>query len=203
MRGSNTWAFLADYAPMMGLPRSLISTPPTRLHTPIHPTRTHNHSGIRMIKSVTKARTSAVALLLTMRMRTSTRAWTCTRTGSRRTKGTVEGTGNAEPLTLSAANSPTAHIIAWTTNLPEGVVGGGAGVEVGAGAVGERLLLALMCRTTVANATTTGNPVLSVAVAEGVGVAEDVGVVEGVVERSCGSQTSRRAASNKVRHHHS
>ena len=131
-----------------------------------------------MIKSVTKARTSAVALLLTMRMRTSTRAWTCTRTGSRRTKGTVEGTGNAEPLTLSAANSPTAHIIAWTTNLPEGVVGGGAGVEVGAGAVGERLLLALMCRTTVATATTTGNPVLSVS------MAEDVGVVEGVVEPS-------------------
>ena len=137
-----------------------------------------------MIKSVTKARTSAVALLLTMRMTTSTKAWTCTRTGSRRTKGTVEGTGNAEPLTLSAANSPTAHIISWTTNLPEGVVGGGAGVEVGAGAVGERLLLALMCRTTVATATTTGNPVISVAVAEGVGVAEDVGLVEGVVERS-------------------
>ena len=129
-----------------------------------------------MIKSVTKARTSAVALLLTMRMTTSTKAWTCTRTGSRRTKGTVEGTGNAEPLTLSAANSPTAHIISWTTNL--------AGVEVGAGAVGERLLLALMCRTTVATATTTGNPVISVAVAEGVGVAEDVGLVEGVVERS-------------------
>jgi hypothetical protein len=137
-----------------------------------------------MIKSVTKARTSAVALLLTMRMTTSTKAWTCTRTGSRRTKGTVEGTGNAEPLTLSAANSPTAHIVAWTTNLPEGVVGGGAGVEVAAGAVGERLLLALMRRTTVATATTTGNPVISVAVAEGVGVAEDVGLVEGVVERS-------------------
>lgn len=109
-----------------------------------------------------KARTSAVALLLTMRMTTSTKAWTCTRTGSRRTKGTVEGTGNAEPLTLSAANSPTAHIISWTTNLPEGVVGGGAGVEVGAGAVGERLLLALMCRTTVATATTTGNPVITI-----------------------------------------
>jgi hypothetical protein len=69
--------------------------------------------------------------------------------------------------------------------------------------VWERLLLALMCRTTVATATTTGNPVISVAVAEGVAVAEDVGLVEGVVERSLrcvgvGELSSRCAAVGDV-----
>jgi len=89
----------------------------------------------------------------------------------RRTKGTVEDTGYAEPLTSSAANLPTAHMPARTSNLAEDVVVVGVGVEVGAGAVGERLRLALVCRTAV---TTTAT---SYILGSSVDVAEDVGVV--------------------------
>ena len=165
---------------------------------------------------VTRARSSGVALLRTMmRTRTRTRAWAWTRTRararttttrrrkkksrSRRTKGTAEGTGHAEPLTPSAANSPMAHMTARMSNLAEDVVGVGAGVEAGAAAlgerragveagaaaVGERPRLALMCRTTVTIAATTENLCLSVDVAEDVGVAEGVGDV-GVVEPTLG-----------------
>jgi hypothetical protein len=68
-----------------------------------------------------------------------------------------------------------AHMTARTSNLAEDVVGVGDGVEAGAAAVGERLRLALMCRTTVTTAASRENPCLSVDVAEDVG---DVGVVE-------------------------
>ena len=71
------------------------------------------------------------------------------------------------------------------SNLAEDVVGVGAGVEAGAAAVGERLRLALICRTTVTTAATTENLCLSVDVAEDVGVAEGVGNV-GVVEPTLG-----------------
>ena len=99
--------------------------------------------------------------------------------------GTAEGTGHAEPSTPSAANSPMAHMTARTSNLAEDVVRVGAGVEAGAAAVGERLRLALICRTTVTTAATTENLCLSVDVAEDVGVAEGVGDV-GVVEPTLG-----------------
>ena len=91
-----------------------------------------------------------------------------------------------------------ADMTARTSNLADDVVGVEAGVEAGAAAAGERLRLALICRTTVTTAATTENLCLSVDVAEDVGVAEgvgDVGVVkptlgclagEGVVEPSSG-----------------
>jgi hypothetical protein len=74
---------------------------------------------------------------------------------------------------------------AMTTNLTEGVVGGGAvvGVVVGdgvAGTVGDSLRLALMCRTTVTTAATRNKLSLSVDEDEDGGVAE--GEVEGVME---------------------
>jgi hypothetical protein len=78
-----------------------------------------------------------------------------------------------------------AHMTARMSNLAEDVVGVGAGVEAGAAAVGERLRLALICRTTVTTAATTENLCLSVDVAEDVGVAEGVGNV-GVVEPTLG-----------------
>ena len=75
-----------------------------------------------------------------------------------------------------------AHMTARTSNLAEDVVGVGAGVEAGAGAVGERRRLRLMSRTTAA---TTEKLCLSVDVAEDVGVAEGMGDV-GVVEPTLG-----------------
>jgi hypothetical protein len=51
---------------------------------------------------------------------------------------------------------------ATTSNLAEDVVGVGVGVEAEVGAVGERLRLALMCRTTVTRAATRENIRLSV-----------------------------------------
>ena len=95
--------------------------------------------------------------------------------------GTAEGTGHAEPSTPSAANSPMAHMTARTSNLAEDVVRVGAGVEE----VGERLRLALICRTTVTTAATTEYLCLTVDVAEDVGVAEGVGDV-GVVDPTLG-----------------
>jgi hypothetical protein len=44
---------------------------------------------------------------------------------------------------------------ARTSNLAKDGVGVGAGVEAGAGAVGERFRLALMCQTIVTRAATT------------------------------------------------
>jgi hypothetical protein len=78
-----------------------------------------------------------------------------------------------------------ADITARTSNMAEDVVGVGDGVEAGAAAVGERLRLALMSRTTVTTAATMENLCLSVDVAEDVGVAEGVGDV-GVVEPTLG-----------------
>ena len=77
-----------------------------------------------------------------------------------------------------------------TTNLTEGVVGGGAvvgvgvgaGVVAGAGAVEESLRFALMCRTTVTTAATRDKVGLSLDVDEDGGVAKDVVEVKGVVE---------------------
>ena len=86
----------------------------------------------------------------------------------------AEGTGHAEPFIPSAASLPMDHKTARTSNLAEDVVGVGAGVEAGPGAVGERLRLALMCRTTAATRETL---CLSADVAEDVGVG-DVVVVE-------------------------